>query len=311
MKRIGIIVGIIFVISTLAYVLYKNNTFLNPEAGKVHVVASFYPYAFFAEQVGGDHISVYSVTPVGVEPHDFEPSPRDLQRIESAQLFIYNGAGFDAWAEKAITNGSKMNASEYVHLLSLADENEDIHEDDHDHEHSEYDPHFWLDTENAEKIVDQIQLQLSTLDPDNSQIYEQNAQKIKQQLENINEEYLGSMQYCKQNEIVVSHNAYSYLGKKYGFTIHSIAGLSTDNEASPQDLARLTQEVRSKNIKYILFETLVSPQVAQTLARETNTKTLVLNPIEGLTQDDIQKGNNYYTIMKENLSVLTTARECN
>jgi zinc transport system substrate-binding protein len=294
---------------------------------KLRVVATFYPLAEFSRMVGGDLVDVFSVVSPGVEPHDYEPTPRDIISIESADVFVMNGAEMDPWAEKLLPTLREkgvvvVNASEAVTLLA-AEEHDKHHEEGHDehdghegeiheeeHEHGMHDPHFWLDPVFAESIVGSIRMALVGKDAAHADSYESNAADALSELEALNGEYRNGLSNCVRNEVITSHNAFAYLANRYGFSAHSISGLSPEAEPSAGRIAELVDLAKKEDMRYIFFETLVSPKVAETIAREIGAETLVFDPIEGLSDEDISAGKNYFSVMRENLANLMKALEC-
>lgn len=305
---------------------------------KMTVVASFYPLAELSRQVGGEHVDVITMTPPGAEPHDYEPTPHDIVQLEAADIFIFNGAGQDPWAEKVAQtlkdkNIAVINMSEHftliegdiehhdeegVHdehaeeVLPEADEpHEDHQEDEHVSEHPhEYDPHFWLDPTLAIKETQYIRDILIKKDPEHAEDYRNNAELYTTQLSSLHFDFQKDLSSCKLKTFITSHRAFGYLAHQYGLEQLSIAGLSPEEEPSPQQLANLAELIKEKNIKVIFFETLVSPDLAKTLAEETGAETLVLNPIEGLTEEEVNEGENYLTLMRKNINNLKKALEC-
>lgn len=283
---------------------------------KLKIVATFYPLAEFSRMVGGESASVSAIVSPGVEPHDYEPTPRDLVSIENADVFVMNGAGMDPWAEKLIpTLQGKgvvvVNASEAATLLATEEHDEhegEAHEEER--EHGAYDPHFWLDPVFAESIVGSIRVAVIGKDPKYTDSYEANAAAALSELAKLDGEYRTALSTCARQEAITSHNAFAYLAKRYGFEAHSIAGLSPEAEPSAGRMAELVDLAKKENIRYIFFETLVSPKVSETLAREIGAETLVFDPLEGLSAEDAAAGKNYFSVMRENLANLSMALEC-
>src|SRR5579863_6177402 len=274
------------------------------EISRTRVVASFYPLYEFAERVGGSHIDITSLTPPGAEPHDYEPTPGDLAKIYRAQLLIFNGDGVDPWADKIQAD---LNAHG-VEVLKISD---DVHSSGALPAQGmvSHDPHFWLDPIIAEQEVDSIADALIRIDG-NQALYARNRDQFKEQLAKLHQEYQSGLSHCQLREIIVSHNAFGYLAKRYHLTVFYISGLSPDEEPSPRRMAEIVKLAKSKKIEYIFFETLVNPKLAQTLAAEIGAKTLVLNPIEGLTVQEISEHKTYIGIMRENLVNLRAALRC-
>lgn len=281
-----------------------------PKAGappRPLVVASFYPLYDFARQIAGDRAEVVSLVPTGVEPHDWEPSPRDVARVEQAAVFIYNGAGFDAGAERLAKNVSAtktvvVEATAGVPLLP-AKAAKPAKEPEHD-------PHVWLDPTLVRLQVDAIRGGLAKADPANAEHYATRAGAYATRLTTLHEALAKGLESCQRREIVVSHAAFTYLAHRYKLNQVPVMGLSPEAEPSPAELARVVRQVRRVKAKVIFFETLVSPKLAETLAAEVGAKTLVLNPLEGLTSDEEKAGKDYIGVMEENLKNLRVALEC-
>jgi zinc transport system substrate-binding protein len=172
------------------------------------------------------------------------------------------------------------------------------------------DPHIWLSPPLVKQITDKITQALIQIDPANSNYYQTNANSLKAKLDNLDVEYKQGLSNCAEKNIITSHAAFGYLATTYGLNQVSIAGLSPDAEPSPQQLADITKFAKANNVKFIFFESLVSPKLSDTIANEIGAKTLVLNPIEGLTNDEISQGKNYFTEMQNNLSNLKIALQC-
>lgn len=300
---------LIALVTVSVVALVRNNN--QPQTSdKLAVSASFYPLAEFTRNVGGNHVHVTTMTPPGAEPHDFEPAPRDLAAASNARVFIYNGGQFEPWTDKFVSDyrNIAIKASAGIHLHESAE-----HEDDHaseEHDHGTADPHFWLDPVLAQTMVRSIRDGLIKADPANSADYTANAQNYIAKLNELDKAYQQGLADCAVNTVIASHGALGYLAERYSFTAESITGISPDQEPSSQKLAELSSLAREKNIRYIFFEHLVSPRLADTIATEVGAQTLVFDPLEGLTKEDQNNGKNYLSIQYDNLKNLQTARAC-
>ncbi len=273
-------------------------TISSPDTERLTIVTTIYPFTDLAQKIAGDRATVTGIVPGGVEPHDYEPTPRDIIAIRSAQIFIYNGLpSLEAWLPKVLPFVSQVAQLDASTVVQLLPDN----------------PHYWLDPKNNQKIADRIRDLLIEKDPKNAQMYADNAAALKASLEQIDQEYLTQLSpsACQLHDIVVSHDAYGYMAQRYGFTTHSIAGLSPDAEPDAQTIAQLINLVRAKNIPYVLFESLASPRISEAIANETGVQTLMLNPIEGLTEEDIANQQDMMSIMRSNLMSLKKALKCN
>lgn len=279
------------------------------------VSASFYPAAFLAQSIGGEHVRVVQLTPPGIEPHDFEPSARDIAGVEASALFIYNGAGVDAWADRVHENiASKQIAvvrlSEHATLMAAVEDEHDEHAEDPGHDTSKLDPHSWLDPMQLSAAIPAVRDALSKASPAHAKDFEANAARLKQELSALTDEMQQGLSQCTHRIIVVSHNAFRYMARRFDFESVAIAGLSPDQEPSPSQMADIVDTIRSKGITHVFFETLASPKIAQTIADEANAQTLVLNPVEGVTREEEQQGEDYLSLMRKNLQNLRIAMAC-
>jgi zinc transport system substrate-binding protein len=275
---------------------------------KIQVVASFYPLGEFARQVGGDSVSVSAIVPAGVEPHEYEPTPQDIASIYAADVFIANGAGLDAWATK-IRPDLESKGVRVIVMSQVLGFDEGMSSVEYEEGGGE-DPHFWLDPLLVEKEVATIKDVFISVDIKNQDVYTTNAEGYTQNIVALDQAYRDGLRLCENKTIITSHNAFHYLATKYGFESLSITGFSPESEPSTRQLADLVTLARQKNIQYIFFETLVSPRLAETLANEIGAQTLVFNPLEGLTADEMVQGKNYISVMRENLDNLRLAMDC-
>ena len=284
------------------------------------VVASFYPLYEFSRRIAGDRAEVISLIPSGVEPHDWEPSPQDVVRVQKAKLFVYNGAGLEPWVDKLLRDARArgvvvVRASERVALITG---------EGRGHEHGQeaqsgaalkgathaVNPHVWLDPVGAQAQVEAIRAGFAKIDPPNAAVYAANARAYRARLATLDAAFASGLKQCARRDIVTTHAAFSYVARRYGLTQIPISGLEPESEPSPADLAALVKQVKERKVRYVFFETLVSPKLAETLAREVGARTLVLNPIEGLTKEEQAGGKDYVSLMEENLRNLRTALDC-
>ena len=275
------------------------------EDGRVSVVASFYPLAEAASQVGGDLVSVQNLTPPGVEPHDLELAPDDIEAIATADVIVYLGGGFQpavedalAEAEHAVTVDALNAVATNAAPASEAEEGLTV------------DPHVWLDPARFEEIVRAVADALAKADPANEATYAVNAQAYIAQLAALDEEFRAGLSDCERTTIVTSHEAFGYLANAYGLTQVGILGLSPEAEPDPRRLAELRDLVEREGVTTIFAEELVSPKVAETLANEAGVRVAVLNPIESLTDAQEKAGEDYLSLMRENLDTLRRALDC-
>jgi zinc transport system substrate-binding protein len=275
------------------------------------VAASFYPIEYLARAVGGDLVDVYNPVPPGAEPHDLELTPRTIERIQNSKVFLYLGHGFQPSIDRAldtVTGPSTItkDVSDGVGLLPAV-ERED---EDTPVEGEALDPHIWLDPVRAEKMVSNTEQALLHADPTNKSVYNSNAEKMRGQLSTLDDEFKQGLAHCIRKELVTSHAAFAYIAERYGLNQVPVSGMSPEVEPSPAQLKEIIAFAKSHDVKYIFFETLVDPKVAELIASEVGAQTLVLNPIEGLTTDQQKEGSDYFTIMRQNLANLKLALDC-
>lgn len=254
-------------------------------SGKQSVVASFYPLAFAAQEIGGANVRVRNLTPPGAEPHDLEVTPGDVEELRDADLVLLLGDDFQPQLEDAAGDGDRV-----VHVLDTPGLRLD---------HG--DTHVWLDPLRYALIVERVGRALGRPGA---------ARDLTQRLRTLDREYRDGLAECERREIVTSHEAFAYLAERYGLEQISVAGSSPEGEPSPRDLERVVDAVRETGATTVFTEPLVSARLAETVARETGAKTAVLNPIEGLTEDEQERGADYFSVMRANLAALRKALSC-
>ena len=290
---------------------------------KLLVYTSLFPVYSFARSIGGDYVEVKSIVPAGAEPHDFEPSPKDLGELNEAKLFIYNGAGYEVWIEKVGQNLDKskikvLDASQGIQFLESAEgEHEhgheggkaaDAHKED-EHEHGKYDPHVWLDPARAKQQAQNIEKALIEIDPSHKADYEKNYEKLAAELDAVDKEYKDAVAKADKKEVVVSHKAFTYLADRYGLEQISVSGISPSEEPSQQQLKQLIDTVKEHTIKYVAFEGLVENKVAKTVQRESGAEAVTLYTLENATKEQMEAGKTYADLMRDNLQTLKKVLE--
>ncbi|WP_217597569.1 metal ABC transporter substrate-binding protein [Cohnella sp. GbtcB17] len=296
----------------------------NGSDAKLSVVTTFYPMYEFSKKVAGDLADVVALIPAGTEPHDWEPSAQDMAKIKDADVFVYNGI-VEGWVDAALTSapndkrvvvraseglttleGTAEEAHEHEHGEDEHKEDEHKEEDQAAGEHAE-DPHVWLDPGLAQREVAAIEAAFEQADPANKEAYKKNADAYIAELKALDEAFQAGLKDIKTKQFVTQHAAFGYLAHAYGLEQVPIAGLSPEQEPSPGKMAEIVEFAKAHQVKTIFFETLVDPQVARTVADEIGAKTDVLNPLEGLTDEEKKDGLDYIGIMKKNLEALVKA----
>ncbi len=313
-----------------------NNEAKNEESnGKLNVYASVYPIYDFTKKIGGDKINLSMLTKPGEEPHHYEPSSDDIKNLSKADLFIYNGAGLESFTDKIIESNPDLKtcqASEGVDLIKAthdhdhyccqnsddanhnhnhenennhnheAKENHSSHEEEH--HHGMYDPHTWLSIKNAKIEMENIKNKLSEIDPDNASYYQKNFDKYAKMCDDLDKEYSQKISVLPNRVMVVSHQAFGYLCGDYGLSQVPIKNISNEDEPDAQTMAQIIDYIKKNNIKYICVEEMTSTKIADTIKAETGAQIKVLSPVETLTQEQMDKGEDYFSIMENNLKIL-------
>lgn len=291
------------------------------EDGKLEIVTSFYPMYDFTKNVAKDKANVSMLIDGGVESHDYEPSAKDMAKIQNADVFVYNSNEMETWVETVLENidTSKVKvieASKGIELLkgseSHEEEDHDEHADeeehegyDHDHGHSHaFDPHVWLDPLLVKKEVRTISDALIEIDSKNKDYYEKNTTEYLSKLDKLNDDYVAAFEEAKSRKFVTQHTAFSYLANQYGLEQVAISGLSPDQEPTPKELKGIQDLVKKENISVIYTESSASEKIAKTIADATGAELAVLNPMESVSKKDRENGADYLSIMAENLEAL-------
>jgi zinc transport system substrate-binding protein len=260
--------------------------------GGRQVVAAFYPLAFAAQTIGGPSLHVRNLTPSGAEPHDIELTPKDVAEVQKASVVLYLSHGFQPAMEQAVrgAKGTRVDVLQGIDLRAgVADEA------------GKTDPHVWLDPVLFARVVRRVGAALGT---------PRAAGQLAARVLSLDGEYRAGLAHCARHEFVTTHAAFGYLAARYGLKQDAITGLDPESEPTAQRLASLAKLVRRDHIRTVFFERLVSPKLAQTVAREAGAGTAVLDPIEGLTPSEAAHGVTYLTLMRQNLAALRKELGC-
>ena len=279
----------IVLILVLAEIVAGCGSGTSSSSGQKSVVAAFYPLAYAAKRLGGPAFDVTNLTPPGAEPHDLELTPQEVARIQEASIILYLSHGFQPAVSKAVEQAQGTKVDILAGLPLHAGQEAGLTAD----------PHVWLDPILFSRVVTRIGTALGR--PSASLVAD---------LRKLDREYRRGLRDCKRHEIVTSHATFGYLAARYGLEQVSITGLAPEAEPTPKQLAHVIQVVRRTHATTVFFETLVSPRLADTVAREVGARTAVLDPIEGLKPVEQKRGDNYLTLMRRNLAALRKALAC-
>jgi zinc transport system substrate-binding protein len=259
-------------------------------ASKTSVVASFYPIAWAAQQVGGNRVAATNLTPAGAEPHDLELTPDQIDEVLDANVVFELGHGF----QPAVEQAAEQRDGRTVQLLPAGAK----------------DPHVWLDPVRMAAIVRTVERELTKADRRGRDLYARNAARVLGELDALDTRYREGLAHCERDVLVTGHEAFGHLARRYGLRQEGVAGLSPDAEPDARRIAQLSDLVRRSGTTTVFTEALVSPRIARTLAREAGVRTETLDPLEGLTDAQLRSGENYVTVMDANLTKLERALGC-
>ncbi len=300
------IAAILVVIPLTSIVVYGTNTnqqFSAADNSKLQVISSFNPLHEFSQIVGQEKINAILLVPVGVEPHDWEPTIKDVQQMQKSDLIIINGIGFENWVDDLIDNeydGIIVDTSKGIMVTKSTDE-EHGDEEDSDHQHSEGDPHIWLNPIFAIKQVGNIALAFSNADPENGEFYMTHAAKYSEELHELDLKIRNELSTCNK-DFIAFHDAFSYFADEYDLNQHTIVQTTNSHgEVTAQTLENVISKARELNIKVIFSEESVNTKTSQIIANEIGGKVLVLSPLEVVSDD------NYISKMTQNLENLKEA----
>jgi zinc transport system substrate-binding protein len=280
------------------------------EGEKLLIITTLFPQYDFVKQIAGDKVIVTFLLPPGMEPHSFEPSPRDIADIQKADLFIYTGAYMEPWAERIIdaAEGKTLLIVDTSIGIDLMDEVDHHHhdEDEDHHEHGGKDPHFWLDPLLAKVMVDHIVEGLIHVDPDHEGYYRDNGETYKQQLQDLHDKIGSSLAGLENRTILYAgHFAFGYFAARYDLDhISPYEGFAPDAEPTPGNIAELIKRVNESNAKVIFYEELIEPKVAKVVAEQTGAEMVLLHGAHNVTTDELNSGITYIQIMEDNLAKL-------
>ncbi|CAM5537044.1 metal ABC transporter substrate-binding protein [Streptomyces tanashiensis] len=279
--------------------------------GKLDVVASFYPMQYLAEQIGGGHVAVDTLTKPGVEPHDLELKPKQIGELGEADVVLYL-KGIQPAVDDAIAQAGVKNTVDASTLTKLEEHGAEVGHDHageeagHDHgSEAGADPHIWLDPVKYAEVAQGVGSALEKADPDHAADYRKNTEALVKKLGDLNTEFETGLRNTATKTFITTHSAFGYLAERYGLEQEGITGIDPESEPSPARIKELQDIAKKDKVSTVFFETLASDKTAKTLAGDTGLKTDVLDPLEGIT--DKSKGDDYIEVMQSNLAALKKA----
>lgn len=300
----------------------------------LHIYTTIFPLEDFAKKIGGEYVKVESILPPGTDGHTFEPTTKVMTDIADSDAFIYSGSGIEGFADKVeeilknsdvkiikAAKGIELLANKEMHNHDHKDTSEDSHSHEGENGHTKdegeghvhggngglSDPHVWIDPIRSIQLAENIKNALVELKPDKKDYFEENFQKLKEELQNLDKEFKELIEKAPRKEIIVAHAAYGYWEERYGIKQLSITGLSPTEEPSQKQLTKIIDQAKKYHLKYIIFEENVTPKIAEIIKNELKAKSLVLHNLETITEKDRNANEDYFSLMRKNLETLKTA----
>lgn len=304
------ILVLMFVLSFLPVSCRQKPEPVNPS--KLSVVASIFPLYDFARQVGGDKIEVTLLVPPGTDLHHYELKPADIVKVGQCDIFLFTNFEMENWAYKIIGTASKKSSMLAVEtgsgafLLPLSDS-----EHDQEAQAAGFDPHIWLDADNAKKMVDNIAAAFIQKDSRNSDYYLKNASDYKMKISALDEQYRKELSACKKRTLLhAGHWAFAYLAKRYNLRYIAAYNILAESEPAPQTVLFLVDQIKSEGVRYLYYEDMINPRLAQMISRETGAGLLKLSNGHDVSAENIRKGETFISLMEKNLENLKKGLEC-
>ncbi|MDO5040992.1 MAG: zinc ABC transporter substrate-binding protein [Peptoniphilus sp.] len=280
------------------------------------IYATIYPLYDFAKKIAEDKADVQLLIPTGQSSHHWEPGQREMKELQEADMLIYNGAGLEGWMDKVLESIDgdivAVDSSREVNLIASThahehEEHEEEHAYEEEHAQGAHDPHIWLDPKNAVIQIENIANAMIIADPENEDFYRANLDKYREEFMDIDTMYQEQLSSLARDTIVVSHEAYGYICHEYGLNQVGIEGIFAEGEPDAKTMAQIIDFVKNQNITTIFTEELIDTKTADAISAETGAKTVYLNPLEGLSEEEIKAGEDYISVMKSNLEKLVEA----
>jgi len=296
-------ITILFLMLITIFVLVQKST-VKTEYKKSVVVSTFALYDI-VKHIAKDTLHIVPLLPFGVDPHEYEPTPKTMISIEKSKLFLYSGAGLEPWIHGLSFKNETLDLSKIVQLHKLEEHDEKVHEG---HHHEGIDPHYWLDVDNMKKMTKSITKALIRIAPEHKKLYLKNEDNYLLMLNRLDAELKNAFSSCLRDTIIVNHNAFGYMAQRYGFEVESLSGLSPDAQANAKSIINLIKMIKEHNVSTIFFESFVSDKAMRSIAQEADTKVDVLLPLANVSAEDINAS--YEQLMKLNAAKLTKALSC-
>ncbi|RLA69178.1 MAG: zinc ABC transporter substrate-binding protein [Epsilonproteobacteria bacterium] len=301
---------VLFLLVVVAFIATLTPSKSPSDSNKPMIVVSTFALYDVLTHLAREHADVVMLVPFGVDVHTYEPTPQDMVNLEKSDLFVYSGAGLEPWTATFSHIANKLDMSVHVDLLTFEEQDSDK-EDAHEHHHNAIDPHYWLDISNMIKVTNTLEsVLIDLLGPHLSKTIDEHAASYRKGLQVLDQLYQKRLASCERDTIVVSHNAFGYLGKRYGFHIEALTALSPDAIPSAKTMAELSDLVKKRKLTTVFYESFVSDRLIQSIAKETDARVDVLQPLANITAEEAEQFQDYSLLMNINLQKLRHALKC-
>lgn len=315
MRNIKIIMTTIILLIFITGCSQKPNNNNASNDSTIEVYTTIYPLRDFSKKIGGKYVDVKTILSSNVDAHSFEPTSKDIVKIAESNVFIYMGTGIegftDAVKEAVVEEEVELvNASESIELIRAVEEQTDENEhEEEEEEQGNFDPHVWLDPMKSIKLAENIKEAFIEQQPEKKEYFENNYLKLKEDLENLDAEFKSMIEKASNKTFLVSHSAYGYWANAYNLNQIGISGISPTQEPSQRTLKEIIDLSRERELSYILFEPNVSNKVADVVRKEIGAEILTVHNLEALTDQDIENNEDYFSLMRKNISALQKVLE--
>jgi zinc transport system substrate-binding protein len=300
---IAVAIAVVAIVAAAAVYIESNSSNSQTQQGTINVLTTFYPIFDFTQNVAGDKVNVTLLVPMTTDVHDFNPTPSDIEKVASADVLIYNGAGLEPWINQlvAAANNPKLvviDASQGITLIPVSQEFQKNNQT--------VDPHVWLDPVLAEQEVENILQGLIKVDPKDQQYFTANAQAYEAKLDQLNSQIINETANVQTRVFITFHEAFAYFANQYNLTQVPISG-PFEEEPTPSDIQNVITAINQYHLCYVGYESLENPAISQSIASQTNATLIQMNPIEGLTTAEQAAGMNYLTLMQQDVANIVMA----
>lgn len=278
---------------------------------KIRIIATSFPPYDFARQIAGDVAQVSMLLAPGQESHSFEPTPKDMVKLQQADLFIMGGGKSDEWAKK-LAKSANLGPE---NTLSMMDNFPILPETPHDHEkkdHSEnyaYDEHVWTSPAGAMEICKKIADALCALSPENSQVFLKNLDEYLKKLEALDTEFWHVVENSPRKTLIFGDRfPFHHFARRYGLSYYSaFPGCAGETEPDAATMKLLIDKVKAEKIPVVLHIELSNTKIAEAICEATGAKPMLFHACHGVTKDELDRGETYLSLMEQNVAVLKEA----